>query len=440
VTIPATTHVEAKIVHYGKPVTMKAYSDGALLSSHSSGSEQGLIHTLSIDGTNIDKVVLTSSSVEAVLLEFSFATLTEKNVTLRDYPHIVDVEPKTRDLYQSTTESGEVLTSSNTGLNTGKSFSSLSNSQTDVNFKGDWGDMSHTWGTSNEDSWSVETDATRERREMQSTTTQLSQLYNLLTAYHAGTNRATFLMLARPHVLQPSDRRTFVQGARIIEGIQDFILIIVRPRSMDGLCFEAALDTGHFPEDVEIAEPTEKYDEGTEDFEVTHFVNQGTFRNCESFSKTHTLETGWIVDRDKGDSGHPGVEEIDNNSNSQANDTLTNYSYGVLTDHSVSVSGNVCGSGAVNTGPGTGDASFKRTYRVHKRSEEPIGDTVEGSADIGDLFITVRHLCACMKSTDILRTFPGFWMRDRSKFRANCTQPPRPGSFGKLLQRNSSAT
>jgi hypothetical protein len=53
----------------------------------------------------------------------------EGPVTLDNYPHIVDFEPKTRDLYQAATDQGEILTASNSGVNTGKSFSNTSSSE-----------------------------------------------------------------------------------------------------------------------------------------------------------------------------------------------------------------------------------------------------------------------------------------------------------------------
>src|SRR5206468_9631153 len=110
------------------------------------------------------------------------------------------------------------------------------------------GNYHHNTKDTSEDRTTIQTDASRERREKNATTTNLSQLYNLLTGYHPGTNRAVFLMLARPHVLQPTDHRTFVQGLRYIEGVQDFFLVVARPKEIEGLCIEASLDTGHFPE------------------------------------------------------------------------------------------------------------------------------------------------------------------------------------------------
>src|SRR5262249_59811803 len=101
-----------------------------------------------------------------------------------------------------------------------------------------------------QDTSQTQTDESRDRRERYATTTSISQMYNLLTGYHLGTNRAVFLMFPRPHVLQPTDFRTFVQGLRYIEGVQEFFLVVARPKEITGLGIEASLETGHFHEDV----------------------------------------------------------------------------------------------------------------------------------------------------------------------------------------------
>ena len=405
VTVPTTSRVEASVVHYAEPVTMEAYNGDILLGSQTSGSEQGTVHELAIEGENINKVIFKASQNEAVLLKFTYVTTKETTVTLSDYPHIVDIEPKTRDLYQAATEEGEVLTSSNSNLSTGKSSSRASNTQTDLGMTGSFNyaygeassSLNSSWGTSKDDTWSIDTEASRERRETQSTTTQISQLYNLLTGYHTGTNRALFLMLARPHTLQPTDMRTFAQGVRYIEGIQDFFLIVVRPKAMSGLCVQASLDTGHYPEDTEIEQPDEKYDTGYEDFDVVKSATGGATRNTASIDTVHSLASGWVVDRDNEDSdaGHAGMQETANNSNAQANDTLSSYNYGVVDDYSVSVTGEIRYSGWI----GGGEANFDRSYRVFTRSEDPI-NTGEASADTGDLLITSRSLCGCFKYDD----------------------------------------
>jgi hypothetical protein len=91
--------------------------------------------------------------------------------------------------------------------------------------KGSFG-LENTSTETFEDSSKTHTETSRDLRETRGTETEINQLYNLLSSYHIGTNRALFLMLPRPHTMQPTDRRTFVRGLRIIEGIQDFFLVI----------------------------------------------------------------------------------------------------------------------------------------------------------------------------------------------------------------------
>src|SRR5439155_1631230 len=169
--------------------------------------------------------------------------------------------------------------------------------------------LSHQWGQTDQDTSTVQVDASRERRENQGTTTSLSQMYNLLTGYHAGTNRASFLILARPHVLQPTDHRTFVHGLRIIEGLQDFFLIVTRPRDMDSFCIEAFLETGHFPEDVDIDVPEKKYETKTEDFDVQKTATNGWIAIASKPFSGFEVD-GWEFDPNKGATGRGGVEEI----------------------------------------------------------------------------------------------------------------------------------
>ena len=79
--------------------------------------------------------------------------------------------------------------------------------------------LTGSWGDTTSDSTSTQIDQfLRERRETQGSTTNITQQYNLLTGYHAGTNRAAFLQLPRPHTLQATDYRTFVRGLRMIRG------------------------------------------------------------------------------------------------------------------------------------------------------------------------------------------------------------------------------
>ncbi|WP_221392008.1 hypothetical protein [Dyadobacter sp. NIV53] len=121
------------------------------------------------------------------------------------FPHIVDFEPKLRELLQVTSETGEVLTGSQSSISVDKSFSRTHGNEVGLEHSGKYKspesnagsfEASHTikgtWKDSTTESFQVNADASRERSERQSTRTDLNQMYNLLTGYHSGTNRALF--------------------------------------------------------------------------------------------------------------------------------------------------------------------------------------------------------------------------------------------------------
>ena len=90
------------------------------------------------------------------------------------------------------------------------------------------------------------TDQSREQRENFSHTTQLTQMYQQLNSYHLGTNRAVFFVLPRPHIIDDKDTPlTFINGPRRLEGIQEFFLVVVRPKETKQICVEAYLETAH---------------------------------------------------------------------------------------------------------------------------------------------------------------------------------------------------
>jgi hypothetical protein len=328
---------------------------------------------------------------------------------LEDYPHVIALEPRTRDLYQAATETGEILTSSQSAVKTDKTLAHTESTETGFEIEVPITDKSGSKiggikgsrnGTDTDQAtWSVQTDASRERRETQGTTTQLSQMYNLLAGYHQGTNRAAFLMLPRPHTLQPTDRRTFIQGLREIEGIQEFMLIVSRPARTPGLCVEAFLETGHFPEDVRVIEPTEQYRTWQIDRTVSAFAdNSWVSQNCEKIEDDESAtiivtDPGWVIDLSKGDPGHPGVAELQDESNEQARQTLDRYNYQAISETTVKVTGTICGE------RGQGDkARFKRSYRVFLRSVEPISSPVQPHVPVEGMLIVSRGLQVCMRS------------------------------------------
>jgi hypothetical protein len=164
-----------------------------------------------------------------VLLNVGVFPTSSDTTDLNRFPHIVDFEPKLRDLYQAATETGEVLTGSIGKVSTAKGFQSTESTQT--SWKGN-ANVSVPLGTapgsptaglnaetgqvrtdSDQQNWNVASEASRERRETQSTTTQLSQMYNLLTGYHSGTNNAVFLMLAYRNGTVVTDIRAGLQVA-----------------------------------------------------------------------------------------------------------------------------------------------------------------------------------------------------------------------------------
>jgi hypothetical protein len=393
--------VEAKVVHYtSSGVTMEAFKGAESIETQTTGSEQGQIHKLYIEGEGIDRVVLTAPDNHASLLEFAYfvGPAREVPIELKDYPHIIDFEPKVRDLYQAASETGEVLTGSKAGVKVDKSFTHTESTESKLSLAATVGaeipgtplklgaqaSTTRTNTESDQEHWAVQTDASRERRETQGTTTQLSQMYNLLTGYHAGTNRSAHLLLARPHVLQPTDKRTFVQGLRAIEGLQEFFLIVIRPPRIEGLCIEVALETGHFPEDVDIETPKQEFERKTV---VYRFGPIRSRRREFEFERTVTIfnvNDDWEFDYE---SVIGAVTEVILPDDNAYPPYLWNYSYNIEEPNRLILNGAIA--------PRT---IFHREYHIALRRSK--GTPGESKADVSKLLITHRGLCACFKSGD----------------------------------------
>jgi hypothetical protein len=329
---------------------------------------------------------------------------------LANYPHIIAFEPKNRDLYQAATESGEVLTASNSRLATDKTISHTESTETGLSVGGTGAvagvpisaSLTRKWGETAQDSRSIQADNSRERRETQGTTTQLSQMYNLLTGYHQGTNRATFLMLPRPHTLQPTDLRTFVQGLREIEGVQEFMLIVERPAKIDTLCVEAFLETGHYPEDVAVISPDQSFSEKTitrpidpKPISVKPFLG---FRRSKSIAREfYGLESdGYEFDPRYGE--NTIEEEIlpDDNAGGKTAilgaDFLTGYDYSWTSPEQQP--GSLVVKGKIESRR-TESTTFHRKYHIHLRRPGP--SVSQPKANVTDLLITSRGLDVCFQ-------------------------------------------
>lgn len=72
-----------------------------------------------------------------------------------------------------------------------------------------------------------------------SRTTSFNQLYQLLNAYHLGTNRCVFSPRPGPHIVTTETGQidfNLRDGARRLEGIQNFFLVVEVPKQLKGLC------------------------------------------------------------------------------------------------------------------------------------------------------------------------------------------------------------
>lgn len=184
-----------------------------------------------------------------------------KPIPLTDYPYIVDFEPKRRELYEAVTKSGEILGRSLSTLNVRKGATNTETTETASKIGAEVGvkvpiegvpvegklSGEHAWksGTAIEESNVRTTDDSREKRETYSHSTNLTQMYEIFTGYHLGSNRAVFYMVPRPHTVEEKDQYTFVNGPRRLEGIQEVFLVVNRPKDVPGLCVEAFLETAH---------------------------------------------------------------------------------------------------------------------------------------------------------------------------------------------------
>jgi hypothetical protein len=188
---------------------------------------------------------------------------------LEQYPFFMDFEPKKRELYEMATDTKEKQSRSIESLTLGKSAGTTKSLEvldvdmggsTSVGAQGSYAGTGggFTFSSSNQGQWGTKsvntqdsqmtrnTELGTERRETQSFTTQLSQMYHLLDSYHVGTNRAIFFVQPRPHVLE--EPTGFVRGPRKVEGIQDFFLIVGAPKDHPDYCVSARLDTAHLAE------------------------------------------------------------------------------------------------------------------------------------------------------------------------------------------------
>ncbi|MCD4842423.1 MAG: PASTA domain-containing protein [Methanosarcinales archaeon] len=179
----------------------------------------------------------------------------EVGVELENYPVILDFEPKRREMYTTSVEQTQVMSQSRSNIEVRKGTTTTVSQEVRWGFGGSisarddgvgfgaGGGFSSKSGFSTQDVSMLTVDLSREKRENYSYVSNLNHMYHLLNSYHLGTNRALFFLQPRPYITDAEF--SFVNGLRKLEGIQDFFLIVQRPKDIGGLCIEATLETAH---------------------------------------------------------------------------------------------------------------------------------------------------------------------------------------------------
>ncbi|WP_142307976.1 hypothetical protein [Bacillus thuringiensis] len=224
------------------------------------------------------------------------------------YPYIADVEPKKREVYETVSESKEILSRNQNQLNVRKGMSTTHTEEVVDSYGGSVGTSVYGVGGSFSASHSsttvngtnteniTTTDSAREARETNSHTTQLSQMYQQFTAYHVGTNRAVFFMLPRPHIKQAD--LSPVNGPRYLEGIQEVFLVVHHEKDKD-ICVEANLETAHTDSTLPPPEPQPV------DPQPLELILVG---NHQHGTQPFRAQDNQVIDRSKGQGGWDLVE------------------------------------------------------------------------------------------------------------------------------------
>ena len=348
------------------------------------------------------------------------------------YPYLTDFEPKKRELIELVTETGEALTQSGTTVNVRKGTTSaestelntVNRSGTSFGVQASQGSDTGESKTNQQVNYSASnmaeasaknavgtqsvnlttTDASREKRELYSNTTSLSQLYQLLDSYHAGTNRAIFFLNARPHLVDSN--LTFVNGPRKIEGIQEFFLVVRRPKAMEGICVTAVLETAHLHlSDEQVTKGDTTYSQGQDSQTFTDGTSTGTFSTGEKASDQtwqKFVPNGTVLDISRGGGTHTytwdgggatvalpaGISIQDDFTVAPGEENACLPTFTAFADH-VDIKSHIV---AGNFGR---SASRRLTVTLYYRSEQPATTPQTETIHHADLYITARQVSSC---------------------------------------------
>lgn len=200
------------------------------------------------------------------MIQVTAAPPSPHDLRISDYPYFLDCQPKQRALYEQASNFSERVSRSLEAVNVKKGAGSTDSQEvldidqgkavggnvsvlgTGAGFSMDDRGQAGSKRIAQSESTNLRTtDTAREARETISHTTQITQMYNLLQAYHLGTNRLMFYMTPRPHVLEePSG---FIRGPRRIDGIQEFFMIVSIAKDQADPCLGVRIDTAHLTKD-----------------------------------------------------------------------------------------------------------------------------------------------------------------------------------------------
>ena len=320
-------------------------------------------------------------------------------------PYFADFEPKKRELYELVTDTGETMSRSleSTQVRKGTTtadahevadsldqtleYDSAGAGKANPQTSGASWKATVALGNRSRDLTQSEisdlrtSDQAREARETYSHTTQLTQMYHQLNSYHVGTNRAMFFLLPRPHVVQSPN--TFVNGPRELEGVQEFFLVVMRPKGMSDYCVEAYLETAHIAHEP-VMGPRETRDVNwkflklkadVEDRDDWWDTDDDSYEHTEQDTDTYPAPTGWVIS---------GYDEVVMRTGEASHSVSWDASH--LTVSAKATAKYVDDFGDNKLYP----ASIEIDYVIHLSSVEQI--EVDGR-DV--LFMTGRGLCCC---------------------------------------------
>lgn len=353
---------------------------------------------------NFDELIRDYYPCYGALLHLAVFPYNEKD--LKRFPHIIDFEPKKREMFEVATETGEVMSRSLQALKVNTGGTSTSSMETiDVDkgwsfgLEGSMGGKEGLGGklqlgSQYESGYKAmaqgqnvnlrQIDASQEAKETLSYTTQLQQMYHLLDSYHLGTNRALFAIFPRPHIVD--QELSVTNGPRRLEGIQEFFLVVSMPADNNGFCVVGQLETSHLHKQSRtVTTGTTEYDRGEIHQTISDSYKGSVFSNYTKRRYQILVPGGYIVDRLRGTGGF--TENVCHGDD--VTEDIESHQVFVYDDRiEVEV--------VYDPWPPPDTAYFTADYTVYYRTPEPVSEPETTTVTDIDLFMTGRYLQACL--------------------------------------------